>query len=362
MSDLDAKVLAEVAKIKAERTAPRGFMNRENLYHIPPPNGRQVVKGILTPPASVSVPWQDPGEYLKHKPTTASNVAAPAAHKPAKSEDDLDAKVLAEVAKIKAERPTATPAAKPKEDGDVSEAQWQASLKSNYARNKPYAKPGNYNTKLSPQEEQAFRQWIKQNSIPFDFQSPVTDYDMRGFWKARIGGDPAALRDPRSKHFPDKWKTPYHETFSNQSQWAAPGAPHWEGDKLVRSAKPKPTGSSLSSASMRSDLAGTTPFNILDTSAPVTRAPQPAPIHMLTSYEIANSNLFKQNVANIGANPFAAAHMGYDLLQRMAREPSAMFNLNRLMQQPKSNTAMFAPGLNASHNPVAGFAGFVLTN
>ena len=124
-------------------------------------------------------------------------------------------------------------------------------MKSNYARNKPYAKPGNYNTKLSPQEEQAFRQWTKQNSIPFDFQSPVTDYDMRGFWKAQIGGDQAALRDSRSKHFPDKWKTPYHETFSNQSQWAAPGAPHWEGDKLVRSAKPKPTGSSLSSASNR---------------------------------------------------------------------------------------------------------------
>ncbi len=34
-------------------------------------------------------------------------------------------------------------------------------------------------------------------------------------------------------HFPDTYKTPYHKTFSNESIYALPTAPHWEGDQLV---------------------------------------------------------------------------------------------------------------------------------
>ena len=101
-----------------------------------------------------------------------------------------------------------------------------------------YAKPGNYNTELGAMEPQ-FQQWIKQNDIPFDVSAPVSDYDMRGFYKALQEGHPEAKEaiNPNDGkiHFPDYWKTPYHESFSNESQWAdSQKAPHWNSkDQLV---------------------------------------------------------------------------------------------------------------------------------
>ena len=57
---------------------------------------------------------------------------------------------------------------------------------------------------------------------------------MRGFWKAAQQGNPIAQTavspfDGRV-HFPDVWKTPYHQSFSNESMYATPNAPHWVGD------------------------------------------------------------------------------------------------------------------------------------
>lgn len=103
-----------------------------------------------------------------------------------------------------------------------------------------YAKPGNYNTDLgTPETEMKFQQWVKQNNIPFDVAAPVSDYDMRGFYKALQSGDPKAKealnQNDNQIHFPDYWKTPYHKSFSNESQWADPKkAPKWnEQDQLV---------------------------------------------------------------------------------------------------------------------------------
>jgi hypothetical protein len=56
---------------------------------------------------------------------------------------------------------------------------------------------------------------------------------MRGFWRAQQQGDPDAVRSAANGHFPDTYKTPYHRTFGNESIYAAPDAPHWEGDKLI---------------------------------------------------------------------------------------------------------------------------------
>ena len=93
-----------------------------------------------------------------------------------------------------------------------------------------------YTTKLSPDEEKKFQAWVKQNKVPFD-PSPEADYDMRGFYKALQSKDPRAITaiNPADQqmHFPDVWKTPYHATFSNESKYAAPGAPEWQGDRLV---------------------------------------------------------------------------------------------------------------------------------
>jgi hypothetical protein len=89
-----------------------------------------------------------------------------------------------------------------------------------------------YNTALNPLDEFAYRQWVQQNRVPTDTNSTAPqDYDMRGFYRGLQQGDPRARSaiDPNDSrlHFPDYWKTPLHQTFSNESQWAPPTAPQW---------------------------------------------------------------------------------------------------------------------------------------
>jgi hypothetical protein len=102
-----------------------------------------------------------------------------------------------------------------------------------FTRNAPYVRRGDhtYNTPLPPDSERCFRLWLGQNDVCFDPEATVVDYDMRGFWMALMAGDPKARfeidqHDGRA-HYPDYWKTPYHQTFSNESQWATSDAPHW---------------------------------------------------------------------------------------------------------------------------------------
>lgn len=97
------------------------------------------------------------------------------------------------------------------------------------------AKPGPYKTQLPMVEEMQFQDWVRRSHVPFD-DSPRSDYDMRGYWKQQQRSVTPTI--PRGgpfqsgAHFPDQYKTPYHETFSNESQYATPSAPHWTGDKL----------------------------------------------------------------------------------------------------------------------------------
>lgn len=105
---------------------------------------------------------------------------------------------------------------------------------------RPDAKPGNYRTELPPAQEKQFAAWVKKTGAQFDPSSnnPKEDYDMRGFYKAVQAGDPAAITAMSGydgkPHYPDTYKTPYHETFSDESKWAVKGkAPHWQGDKLM---------------------------------------------------------------------------------------------------------------------------------
>jgi hypothetical protein len=131
--------------------------------------------------------------------------------------------------------PTAPAQAAPTAQAPVDPAQ-QA-----FQRNSAWLKPGenSYNTQLDPSQELAFRAWVQKNKVPFDFQQKLNDYDMRGFYKAMASGDPRAKNavNPNDGrlHYPDYWKTPYHNSFSNESQWADPAkAPSWnEKDQLV---------------------------------------------------------------------------------------------------------------------------------
>jgi hypothetical protein len=107
-----------------------------------------------------------------------------------------------------------------------------------FARNQQWAKKEDrYLTKLDPKEESQFQNWVKENAVPFD-PTERADYDMRGFWKAAKSGDPRASTQVNPNdgkmHFPDVWKTPYHQSFSVQSQYATAAAPNWnDQDQLV---------------------------------------------------------------------------------------------------------------------------------
>jgi hypothetical protein len=109
-----------------------------------------------------------------------------------------------------------------------------------FMRNSPWVRSGqhSYNTRLPTDAELSFRRWVAQNDVPFNPDAPIVDYDMRGFWKALQSKDPRATSainpNDKSLHYPDYWKTPYHETFSAESQWANHRAPRWtEDDKLI---------------------------------------------------------------------------------------------------------------------------------
>lgn len=85
-------------------------------------------------------------------------------------------------------------------------------------------------TKLASDEESKFQKWVKDNKIPWQ-DTPTADYDMRGYWKAMESGDPSAKR-AANRHFPDTWKTPYHNSFSSESKYSKPGT-HWVGNRLI---------------------------------------------------------------------------------------------------------------------------------
>lgn len=107
-----------------------------------------------------------------------------------------------------------------------------------YTRNRAYVRPDakSFKTDLG-KNEAGFQTWIMQNKIPFDPSDAKSDYDMRGYYKALLDGDTAAhqsLNDNDGRmHFPDTYKTPYHQSFSNESKYATPDAPSWANDSQL---------------------------------------------------------------------------------------------------------------------------------
>ncbi|OOG11277.1 hypothetical protein [Pseudomonas sp. C9] len=131
---------------------------------------------------------------------------------------------------------------------DPSSIQWddapaQAAAASGPAailqKNMPFIgkQQSSYLTQLPPDQEAKFQSWVKQNNVPFD-PSPTADYDMRGFYSGLQKGDPNARTGMNANdgkmHFGDYYKTPYHKSFSSESQFANKDAPRWnEKDQLV---------------------------------------------------------------------------------------------------------------------------------
>ena len=91
-----------------------------------------------------------------------------------------------------------------------------------------------FNTQLPMMDELQFRNWVAQNNVPFDPNAGPSDYDMRGFYQAAQQQQPGVTTaiNPIDNmvHYPDRFKTPMHRSFSNESQWAGPNAPVWIDD------------------------------------------------------------------------------------------------------------------------------------
>ena len=119
----------------------------------------------------------------------------------------------------------------PKLDEETTEREARALMA--FERNSQWAFPStSFSTQLSPEEEKNFQKWVKANKIPFNPEEAFPDYDMRGWWKASTSGDPSAKYDPKRMHFTDKFKTPFHESFSRESMYANPNtAPYWKETK-----------------------------------------------------------------------------------------------------------------------------------
>lgn len=66
-----------------------------------------------------------------------------------------------------------------------------------------------FNTALTPEEEQRFQRWVKDSHKERD----LFDYDLRGAWKADT-------KAAANGHLPDTWKKPNHPTFSAESQYS----------------------------------------------------------------------------------------------------------------------------------------------
>lgn len=111
--------------------------------------------------------------------------------------------------------------------------EWMATMRERLGRNLPYAQPGPYTTQLPPAQEQQFQQWVAQNKVPFNPRDQVSDYDMRGYYRdiaSKGQSETARNANDGRMHFPDTYKTPYHQSFSAESQYAKPNAPIWIND------------------------------------------------------------------------------------------------------------------------------------
>lgn len=99
----------------------------------------------------------------------------------------------------------------------------------------------NYNTPSSAENQQRFKNWtdLATKTMGVD-TSDLYDYDMQGYW---LNGGSAQTLKP-GMHFPDTYKKPSHETFSNQSIYHGTPSPYggtWQGGTWDQNDKFQPS-------------------------------------------------------------------------------------------------------------------------
>ena len=97
----------------------------------------------------------------------------------------------------------------------------------------PGANP--FGTELDPESEKEFSQFANQiKQIPtmdFDLRGAFQEAKQKGLVKDLLGGKETELGGinptTQSFHFTDKYKTPFHSSFSKESKFAQTDAPGW---------------------------------------------------------------------------------------------------------------------------------------
>lgn len=85
-----------------------------------------------------------------------------------------------------------------------------------------------WNTRLSPEDERRFREWLRYHDIGgFDPDDPRPAYDCRGLWLALKNKEPGAVDawnedTGNGREFPPRFRTPFHPHFNSQSKFALP--------------------------------------------------------------------------------------------------------------------------------------------
>lgn len=94
-----------------------------------------------------------------------------------------------------------------------------------------------YVTRLTPEDEASFQSWYKDfasnRNLDLDPDAKEHHYDYRGYWNANRENPNPTSEDG---HLPDTWKTPGHETFSNESiyaKYAPEMAGRWENGQYI---------------------------------------------------------------------------------------------------------------------------------
>ena len=94
-------------------------------------------------------------------------------------------------------------------------------------------------TRLTPDEEAAFRAWAAANNIR-DVDNPRSRYDYRGYWKdiASKGAEQTKVYAD-GLHFTDTYKQHGHNTFSQESKYSTGmyDGGRWDGEDYLTPAQ-----------------------------------------------------------------------------------------------------------------------------
>lgn len=211
----------------------------------------------------------------------------------------------------------------------------------------PVEHDADYNTILPADEESDFLKWKQQNA-PDDSGA---DYDFKGAFNA-------GLTKSKNGHWPDTYKKPNHETFSDESiyaQYAPEKAGHWNGENYIPAGK-TPDFSTLSELNGLNSFQPDSPTDLSRLNSPprpqdtIQEKPydQPHPSGLDTTTDV---------IASMKGNPLAMANIMFTPLTAAGKGVMAAANLpttisNRL-KGATPNTLNFTQPLDeGSPNPL----------